>query len=182
MKSKIIILAFLITSLLLGSSCSENKPAKESPTICAPRALTPEIAAYLTESNDFKFNKDYKARDKLLGINIDWSKAENGGIEPFQKLDVVTFEQLIKQKHVNPAEIQNESPTAKEFFIFMMKYPQVQAYGYAVSPFRGDYSVRIEGLFVPSQYVTEQLKKNFLDFCKGADQLSTDGDLRSWWD
>ena len=70
----------------------------------------------------------------------------------------------------------------QQFIDFMKKQPDVTAHGYAVSPKRDDYRVTIEGLWVPEEFVTPAIKAAFVEFCKDADELESDGELNSWWD
>jgi hypothetical protein len=141
-----------------------------------------DVLRIIEDSKAFTFNKDYRTRDRILGLNAEWGKDNSGGIARFEDLNVKTFETLLLEKYIDPEGSQNESPSAKEIFYFMVKYPQVLAYGYAVSPDRDDYRTTIEGLFVPSSEVTPQLKKDFEEFCEDADEIETDSDLYSWWD
>ncbi|OPZ88523.1 MAG: hypothetical protein BWY74_03105 [Firmicutes bacterium ADurb.Bin419] len=93
-----------------------------------------------------------------------------------------TFENLLIQRFIDPEDCQNEAPSVKEIFGFMCKYPQVIAFGYAVSPKRKDYRVSIEGIYVPQEKVTLQLKEDFIKFCQNADELLTEDKLYAWWD
>lgn len=133
---------------------------------------------------NFEVNRDYQKRDRLLDIHVNWLKEEesNGGIEEFEGLDAKTLEELLLNGFIIPWSCQNASPTVAEIFQFMNKYPQVLASGYAVSPFREDYRVSIDRIYVDQDNVNPQLSYDFNEFCKSADELSTDGDLRGWWD
>lgn len=133
---------------------------------------------------DFQFNRDYQKRDRLLHIKVNWlnEKDSNGGIEEFEGLDVKTLEELLLDGFIDPWSYQNASPTVAEVFRFMVKYPQVLAGGYAVSPFREDYRVSITEIYVDRNDVNSQLINDFKEFCNSADELSIEGDLRGWWD
>jgi hypothetical protein len=131
----------------------------------------------------FEFNKNYKRRDDVLGICVDWNNEElhDDLIEiGSMDLDIVTM--LLNEKFIDPESRQNESPSVKEFHAFMQKHSSARAFGYAVSPFREDYRISIEGLFVAPDDVTPEIRKAFVIFCAEADELDTDVMLRSWWD
>jgi len=147
-------------------------------------AVYKKVTNMLLESQNtkFVFNKDYKVRDKILDIEVRWGKDDWDGIYYFDFLDVSSFENLLQKKFIYPPETQNESLSAKDFFLFMSKHPNVLARGYAVSPNRDDYRVTIVGLYVPREFVTPHLKKEFIEFCNGADEISTENGLYSWWD
>jgi hypothetical protein len=130
----------------------------------------------------FEFNREYERRDFILGIEVDWNVETSGGIKQFDLLEVAMLEKLFNERFIDPSDTQNESPLMQHFYDFMKRNPNVLAYGYAVSPKRDDYRVTIVGLRVPADDVTPQLKKGFIDFCKGADELMTDRELLSWWD
>lgn len=127
------------------------------------------------------FNKNYERRDEILNIDVDWDN-NNGGIERFENIDVKVLETLLLEKFIDPSDRQNESPSVKEFYDFMCKYPQVLAFGYAVSPNRDDYRISIEGIYVPQNKVTTKLKEEFRELSKNADEVYYDGELYAWWD
>lgn len=120
----------------------------------------------------------------MLHIHVNWLKEEesNGGIEEFEDLNVKTLEELLLNRFIVPWCCQNASPTVAEIFRFMAEYPKVLARGYAMSPFREDYRVAIDGIYVDRNDVFPQLQEDFSEFCKSADELSTDDDFRGWWD
>jgi len=125
-------------------------------------------------------NKDFKRRDELL--NLINEQYECGGIVSFDNLDVETFKKLLDEDFVDPNRRQNYSPTAYEFYEFMVKYPQLKAIGYAVSPKRSDYRISIEGL-ICSDDISDELKIEFKEFCEEADELMVKTTrLRAWWD
>lgn len=134
-------------------------------------------------SGEFIFNHDYRLRDSLLEIKVDWEDEDtHGGISGFDSIDRELLEELLKRKFINPDFRQNQSPTIAQFLDFMRRHSAVRAFGYAVSPFRDDYRVAIEGLFVAPDDVTPKIRAEFAVFCSNADELETGMTLNSWWD
>lgn len=129
----------------------------------------------------FPFNQDVQRRNELLNLDIDWEKRENRIIR-FDPVNIDTLHQLILEKFIDPDSSQNSSPTVKEIYSFIQKYPVVLAFGYAVTPKRRDYRISIEGIIVNKEHVNEDLKNAFIDFCKNADELGQNGNLMGWWD
>jgi hypothetical protein len=171
MTKKIIYLAFIV----LSSCNSITSPEKEF--------LIPEqIESFLNDTSTMvNLNREFKVRDSILGININWD-TKSGGVVPYKDLDVNSFTALLRNKFIDPNEYQNESPSVRAFYFFMAKYPFALAHGYAVSPDREDYRVSIEGLFIPKEYVTNSVKEDFYNLCKDADEYHDSDDLYSWWD
>ncbi len=130
-------------------------------------------------------NKNWGRRDSLL----EWKQYKfikdnsyMGGIKSFTNLDIKTLETLINEHFVYLDECQNSSPTIKEFFDFMSKYPQVKAHGYVVGPNRSDYRLSIEGL-VCNNNITKKLLIDFSNYCHQADAFEVgENYLYSWWD
>jgi len=143
-----------------------------------PKAETQKI---IIDTAVFKYNKNSTERDEILNLKINWKK-EKSGIAYFENLSVMTLETLLIQKFIDPNDCQNSAPSVKDIFNFMCKYPQMTTSGYAISPLREDYRISIDGLFVSKELVTPQLKKDFIEFCKDADEIEIDSDLVSWWD
>ncbi len=120
--------------------------------------------------SEFIFNRDVKRRDDLLGIRGEWADLKNShSVRDFDYIDVHILKELIDHKYIDPLDTQNESPSVEEIFVFMSKNPIVQAKGYAVSPFRKDYRVSIDTLYVPKRFVSRRFKQEFLSFCASAD-------------
>jgi hypothetical protein len=131
---------------------------------------------------DLELNRDHQRRDELLGLNITWSKDNVDEAISIESIPLPVLEELLKGQFIHPEDRQNASPTARQFLEFMRKYPVAVAHGYAISPERSDYRITIEGLRVPAKDVTPELRQSFSDLCRDADELTTDGDLYSWWD
>ncbi|MDF9839845.1 MULTISPECIES: hypothetical protein [unclassified Paenibacillus] len=133
--------------------------------------------------NEFIFNRDVERRDDLLGIRGEWAALKNShSVRDFDYIDVHILKELIENKYIDPLDTQNESPSVEEMFLFMNKYPIIRAKGYAVSPFRKDYRVSIDTLFVPKRFVSRRFKQEFLSFCASADELTAKPRLHAWWD
>jgi hypothetical protein len=141
-----------------------------------------------TSHTDFEFlpdqelNSDYQRRDALLGLNVTWSPDNVDDALAVESIPLAVLETLLAEQFIRPADRQNASPTAGQFLEFMRKHPVVVAHGYAISRDRPDYRVTIEGLYVPAEDVTPELRQAFSDLCHNADELMTEGDLYSWWD
>lgn len=129
----------------------------------------------------FQLNTDYKKRDKLLGISIDWQTVPSGTKE-IKFIDYRTIEQLMKNNFLNPNDRQNESPSASEILAFLQLHPTVFAHGYVVSPYREDYRITLEGIQVKPKDTTVETKLAVFEFCKDADEVLTTSGLYCWWD
>jgi hypothetical protein len=141
------------------------------------------MEAGISPSPKFSHNHDYRQRDALLDITVDWEDEDNhGGIEYFDNIDVAMLSRLLSERYINPNDRQNESPRVSQFYEFMKRYPAARAFGYAVSPLREDYRIAIEGLFVAPDDVTAELRDAFGEFCANADEIETGVMLRGWWD
>jgi len=161
--------------LVILISCSPIKSNE-------PRQIPNDVLVILSDTTtSFTFNKDYKKRDELLGIQPNWTD-QSGGLEYVETITIDQLEKLLTERFINPNEYQNESPTTRKFYEFMNTFPVVTAHGYAISPERDDYRVTIEGLYVNESYVTSELKTKFRELCKDADEYYDQGELYSWWD
>ncbi len=132
----------------------------------------------------FHCNPNYRRRDELLGLH-DQIWEDEAGWHKVIDLDAITLEtleELVREGFIDPKERQNFSPTTLEFLEFMRKHPGVVAHGYAVSPYRDDYRVTIEGLLVLPEDYHADLHYDFEKFCQEADELKLGRCLYSWWD
>jgi len=141
---------------------------------------TSESANFISDTS-FLYNPDYKLRDSLLGLSPDWQN-NPGGIERFYGIDVQQLKKLIELRFANPNYTHNETPSINTIYTFMLKYPQIEAEGFAVSPLRKDYRIAIEGLYVPKENVTSKLQAAFQRLCATADDKNFYFDLYCWWD
>lgn len=126
-------------------------------------------------------NRDYKKRDKILGMNVKWDKKTLGTYR-IEQVNLDTLNLLVSNNFIDLEERQNESPSVKEFMQFLEKQPSFRAHGYAVGPKRNDYRVTLEGILIKEKFITKDLKIAFYEFCKEADEIITKGDLWCWWD
>lgn len=129
----------------------------------------------------FQINKDQITRDKLLRTKY----KGNSGYGIFKNLNVHTLRYLINNSFIAPDYRWNETPTAMEFFNFMMAHKEYKAHGWTKDiECRGctEYGLIIEGLIgIPSN------KQSLIDFYKmfeKADELDEypDGTIRCWYD
>ncbi len=127
-------------------------------------------------------NLNYKERDRLLfGQTIDWA-TEPASVKRFSGAKIETLKDLLDQSFAHPNESQNESPTFADFLAFVEKYPFVTAHGYAVSPFRDDYRVTVEGLEFTG-VVSEEVQRDFERMNDSADEfICTSERLFCWFD
>jgi hypothetical protein len=123
---------------------------------------------------------DVVERDRLLGLPE--GADASGDITRFDEVDCATLEKLLRERWADPRDRQNLAPSIAEIFRFMKRWPEVRAYGYAVSSQRDDYRVSLEGIFVTPGDVSDQLRSEFVEFAKDADELTTDDGLVAWWD
>lgn len=134
----------------------------------------------------FAYNTDYQTRDILLfGNPVEWDE-DLGDIKPFYELSLAQLQQILEQGFASPAQQQNNSPTIQAF----LEFAQAQAStgfqfafeGYAVSPFRDDYRVSIEGIIFHGHYPYQMLLE-FYDFVGEPDEIDVESHyLRAWWD
>lgn len=101
----------------------------------------------------------------------------------FRHLDVKVLGKLLKEKLIDPEENQNGSPTTKEFFDFMKKYPQFLALGYVISKDRDDARISIEGIENDGSAVDAGTMQAFIEEYRFADEFICRGNqLYAWWD
>ncbi|QHW33230.1 hypothetical protein GZH47_22200 [Paenibacillus rhizovicinus] len=137
----------------------------------------------MEDFESFKYNLDYKTRDSLLKVEIDWeNRALMRRVVRFEPVRINVLEKLMELKFIDPEERHNDAPSIQLFYEFLRKHQSVFVYGYVVSPFRNDYRVSIEGMTVIEEDITECLKKDFFEFNKTASEIKTDSGLVSWWD
>jgi len=124
---------------------------------------------------------------KVINWNNEYEEKIIGGIKSFKGLDVVYLLDLSRRSYIELDGVYNNRPTTNEFIEFMKKHPNAKAFGYRMSPNRKDCEdnkVFIEGLYVPSEFITDELYNDFVEFSKFADEQDLDrsGNLRCWWD
>jgi len=128
----------------------------------------------------FKYNKDQKRRDELLGIKGKRDTYKLSSYSRFDDLSVETLGILLDEKFINPEEKQNDAPSVGEFYDFMVKHPEYKAIGYAIGLERTDYRTSIEGLTGEGKNIGA-----ILDFAvkfRLADEFDIEGYQRCWYD
>lgn len=134
----------------------------------------------------FIYNPDHDTRDTILfGCLIEWENVM-GGLNRFQDLTVEKLELLVNQNFANPLETQNLSPTIEAFIEFARQQTskgfEFVFEGYAISPYRADYRVSIEGM-VYHGICSDELILEFQEFVGEPDEVDINPDyLRAWWD
>lgn len=137
-----------------------------------------------------KLNKDWKRRDEILGIRVDWDKSS--GVERFGPLTLQELQMLAYHDFLDVEDYQNSGPSIKRIMEEMANYEDIQAYGYAVSPRRPDYRVTIDEVrisgelgerliakYAPDPDFTDQL----VEMIETADEKDEHhGKFRLWWD
>jgi hypothetical protein len=127
-------------------------------------------------------NRDWRTRDKLLGISVQWGKDDLGGTIHIDRIEATTIQQLIAGNFIDPQDRQNEGPSVARLLSFMLQHSGSYSFGYAVSPTRSDYRVSLEGVIVPKRYVTPRALKEAHELCKNADEASFRPEIYCWWD
>jgi hypothetical protein len=186
------------------SECLENSPLHRMEALllyCMNQEIEPEnikidgqrvqLSEILEQPTlllraSFAYNTDYETRDIIIfGNPVQWDSS-CGGVYNFSSLPVDSLQQLIAQGFVNPIERQNDAPTIQAFVAFAREQAvngvDFTFQGYAVSPFREDYRVSIDGILFRGTY-PHQVLAAFHQFVRGADDISVNSEyLFAWWD
>lgn len=124
-------------------------------------------------------------RDTILfGAPHDWKKDSCGGVVRFKDVTLAEMKLLVEKGLLDLEGRQNDAMSTGEYMEFMEKFPDsdLTVHGYAVSPYREDVRVSIEGLQCDSG-VTEELRLAFIELERHADEFEARADyLFSWWD
>ncbi|WP_017307280.1 hypothetical protein [Spirulina subsalsa] len=140
----------------------------------------------IDSGNEFVYNLASERRDIIIfGFCLDWDNAPGGRVA-FDSLSINQLEQLFEHGYVDPNDRQNYAPTHHAFLEFArwqaQKGLEFSFTGYAISPFRRDYRVTLDGLYFRGQ-VPSFLIQEFVCFAHNADELKVDPySLRAWWD
>lgn len=130
-------------------------------------------------SPEIVFDK-FVLRDKIVFGDMQlWAPNE---IKYFEYLSYSQLHELIDNNLIELDECQNDSPSVKEFYEFMQQHINTTTHGYVVSPGRDDTRVSLEGIALASEFVDKNVFSDFIELCKHADELQTQGDLYAWWD
>ncbi len=174
---------FLTLAGILGCSMTDKITARQ---LTAATSTPPAICSNLsqaTPSAAFAFNTDYKRRDKIVGMDVEWGKDDPGGLIRLNRMTLPIIAQLYEERFIDPNDRQNLAPTAQEILAFMCRHPSALASGYMISPERDDYRVTIEAVELSTKDATPAARQEFETLCKDADELETQGDfLYCWWD
>lgn len=173
------IVTFVVAGVLIGIlGCSlGSKTTTQSPLPATCSSVSQEIPVA-----QFVFNTDYKRREEIVGMSIEWGKDDVGGIVWLDGLSLSAAARLYEEGFVDPNDRQNLAPTSREILLFMCKHPSALVSGYMVSPMRDDYRVTFDAVEVPRRDATLAVRQEFEELCKDSDELVTDGDLYCWWD
>jgi hypothetical protein len=137
----------------------------------------------IEDEESFEHNPNYVRRDQLLGISSQLWDFDVNRVERIESISLETLEILLAEKFIEPDESQDFSPSTSEFLEFMRIHPETYAHGYAISPYRDDYRVTIEGIYAKGYDNTCEIRKDFSPFCASADVLGVENAyLYSWWD
>lgn len=119
-----------------------------------------------------------KLRDKILGIN---RSTYLYGLSQFEVLSLDGLNELIDNNFIELNSSFNYSPKVKDFFDFMVKYPDFKCFGHATRR-ADDYYVTITGI---EGYNVED-KDAIIDFCNTfrlADEFCAAKEhCRAWYD
>ena len=141
-----------------------------------------EFVRRLPDSTQIDLNRDFKRRDEILGLSIDWNKPNQFDIEHFGELSAKSIELLIKERFISLTETHNFSPQVIDFYRFMLNHPNVTVSGYAISPKRPDYGIEIYGIGVSKEFGSQALAKDLFAFCSGAREQETDDGYFCYWE
>ena len=133
------------------------------------------------KNNMSNLNEDVNSRDRILFKENFNPEMYIGGVRHFRELSLDNLETLVKDKFIELDECQNDSPTTEEILEFVRKYPDYLVHGYAVSPFREDYRVTLEGV---EKDIPVSSKEELIDFTKLfqlADEFVVDKDYVYCW-
>lgn len=130
----------------------------------------------------FNLNEDVNTRDNII-FGEEFNPEEYlGGIRHFERLGLKDLELLIEGNFIELEECQNDSPTTAEILEFIRKYPKYTVHGYAVSPFREDYRVTLEGVEKDTSAESKEELEDFTKLFQLADDFITDGHMYCWFD
>lgn len=128
-----------------------------------------------------EFNKNQNRRDTLIWGNK--TPDYFGGIASFE-ISSTLIKTLIKEEFADLNDVQNDSPTMREFLEFCDKYSNynINLHGYAVSSERNDYRITIEGISYHG-LVTKEMMVDFTILCQDADDfICNKNELYCWYD
>ena len=171
---------FVLSTMLLGllAACTGSPTTPTSP-------VAPGVCADLAASRAtgvFTYNRDYRRRDEILGIQVDWASKNSGGVEWFDRASLEQIATVYLEGFLDPSDQQNYSPTAGELLAFMCTHPAALASGYVVDPNREDYRVTIDAMELPEGSLDQESKQELLQLCMYADEFSGANGLYCWWD
>ena len=170
--------------VFLQVACSDRNISTAASSANGPQAfvLDAELTRILSLDPEaaLALNNDVAERDRILGLPVAFDL--KGDITRFDEVNVETLELLLRGGWADPRDTQNLAPSFGDFFKFMKKWPQVKAFGYAVSSKRSDYRVSLEGLFVEEVQLTSELKAELLELAQTADEVDTNAGFYAWWD
>ena len=120
-----------------------------------------------------------KKRDIILyEIIPDWDATS---LQRFENINVLQLRELVKLEQAVLSSRHNDSPTIEEFILFMEKYPNTTAHGFAKAP-QAKETISVEGIEYKGEYNKEQLR-DFINLCRHADEfIVEDNILYCWFD
>ena len=132
----------------------------------------------------------YVERDVVIfGKEIDWKNGKEslGGILRFSEMSLDTLKFLVEKEFACLDDTQNDAPSLGEFIEFLEECnnDNIKLHGYAVSPWRDDYRVTIEGMIFDydPDTLNMDLHRKIVLFNRRAYKFDDkDGKLISWWD
>lgn len=106
-----------------------------------------------------------------------------GGVQHFDRISVNLAKELVRKGYLDPADTQNNSPTAQEMIDFCDDGTDIwYLHGYAVSAERPDCRVTIEGIGSAPEPITKDKLADFVAMFRDADELWCEGNLWCWYD
>lgn len=118
-------------------------------------------------------------RSQILGIS---GIASPSGISHFEGVSGYDMQMLIDEGYAEPNGVQNDSPTLREFVNLAADFGGATLHGYAVSAFRDDCRISVEGMEVRGP-VSDANQTKFLKAFRQADELDvSDSGAYCWFD
>lgn len=128
-----------------------------------------------------KLNNNVDERDVIL-FGEKYNKDRYfGGCRRFDDITLEVLETLVEKNFIDLDECQNDSPTTEEFLEYMKDHEQFVAFGYAISPDRGDYRITLEGIRSDVCFDDIDEMIDFTNRFRYADEFDVKPPY-AWWD
>lgn len=119
-----------------------------------------------------------RQRNAMLGLPLD----TDADLTHLSALTIEDLDRLVFAGFLDPLDQQNAAPTVGEMMTFLRKHPLATAHGYMISWKRPDARISLEGLACTGPNITPELRADFFELCRDADEFQFADDLYAWWD